>query len=417
MKTKFLMTTAVLALTGAMAACTPNKPASSAKVDIRGTNPNAALEQTGPNTLNNSVIAGADAKGIVTYDGYQTARARRGDTVGSVAERVGLSATQLGAYNGLPASHALRDGDELALPPRPGGYGASGTLVDVTAPASETRVASADPAPVPTAPSPASTIEQQPLGGTEVNEDGSLVPETATEQAAAQAPEAAPADPESAETAGPNEPGWSPDLAAAAIARSNRGINDDGSLGAPPSAGVPVPPEPTKRRELESPGLSQYQTEESGGATPVPPTETAPEANTELALANTPETPAAPQVKMRRPVDGPVAIGFNKGAGPARNDGVDFATPAGAKVVAALDGEVALVSQSLGGLGTIVLMRHPNELLTVYGRIDGVLVNKGDIVRAGQQIGIVSDAAAPAEPRMHFEVRRGSESLDPMQFL
>ena len=26
-------------------------------------------------------------------------------------------------------------------------------------------------------------------------------------------------------------------------------------------------------------------------------------------------------------------------------------------------------------------------------------------------------AAAPAEPRMHFEVRKGSQSLDPMQFL
>ena len=48
---------------------------------------------------------------------------------------------------------------------------------------------------------------------------------------------------------------------------------------------------------------------------------------------------------------------------------------------------------------------------------DGVLVNKGDIVAKGQQIGIVSNATAPAEPRMHFEVRRGSESLDPMQFL
>ena len=120
---------------------------------------------------------------------------------------------------------------------------------------------------------------------------------------------------------------------------------------------------------------------------------------------------------MRRPVQGPIAIGFNKGNGPARNDGVDFAAPAGSKVVAAMDGEVALVSQSLGGLGTIVLMRHRDELLTVYGRIDGVTVKKGDIVSAGQQIGVVSNATAPAEPRMHFEVRRGSESLNPTDFL
>ena len=44
-------------------------------------------------------------------------------------------------------------------------------------------------------------------------------------------------------------------------------------------------------------------------------------------------------------------------------------------------------------------------------------VTKGDAVRRGQQIGVVSDAGAPAEPRMHFEVRKGAESLDPMLFL
>ena len=120
---------------------------------------------------------------------------------------------------------------------------------------------------------------------------------------------------------------------------------------------------------------------------------------------------------MTRPVSGPVAIGFNKGAGPTRNDGVDFAAKAGAPVVAAADGEVALVSQSLSGLGTIVLLRHPDELLTVYGRIADVTVTKGDAVKRGQQIGVVSNAGAPAEPRMHFEVRKGAESLDPMLFL
>ena len=176
-----------------------------------------------------------------------------------------------------------------------------------------------------------------------------------------------------------------------------------------------MPPNPSPKRELESPDLSQYQTEESTGVTSQPdadPTPTEVPDATQVAAA-----PATAEVRMRRPVDGPIAIGFNKGSGPARNDGVDFAAPAGSKVIAAMDGEVALVSQSLGGLGTIVLMRHRDDLLTVYGRIDGVVVKKGDVLSAGQQIGVVSDAASPAEPRMHFEVRRGSESLDPALFL
>ena len=61
--------------------------------------------------------------------------------------------------------------------------------------------------------------------------------------------------------------------------------------------------------------------------------------------------------------------------------------------------------------------RHGGELLTVYGRVDKVTVKKGDYVKSGQKIGVVSDAAAPAEPRMHFEVRRGATVLDPMKFL
>jgi murein DD-endopeptidase MepM/ murein hydrolase activator NlpD len=122
-------------------------------------------------------------------------------------------------------------------------------------------------------------------------------------------------------------------------------------------------------------------------------------------------------IRLQRPVEGPIAIGFGQGAGPAKNDGVDFAAPAGAPVVAADDGEVALVSETLGGLGTIVLVRHKEEMLTVYGRIDKVSVKKGDFVRRGQKLGVVSNAAAPAEPRMHFEVRRGATVLDPMRFL
>ncbi len=83
-------------------------------------------------------------------------------------------------------------------------------------------------------------------------------------------------------------------------------------------------------------------------------------------------------------------------------------------MVAAASGEVALVSQSLGGLGTIVLIRHlGGEYLTVYGRIEKVSVKKGDIVAQGQKIGVVSPST---QPRMHFEVRRGAESLDPEMF-
>jgi murein DD-endopeptidase MepM/ murein hydrolase activator NlpD len=396
-----LRVAALVLAAGAVAACTPSRPANQPPVTIKGTNPNGGA-QTGANTLNNQVIQGADEKGIITYDGYQSAIARDGDTVSTVAERIGLSATQLGAYNGLPATHQLRAGDELVLPPRPGGYGDAGPQASVITPSQP-----------PQRPASASTIQQTELGGTEVASDGSLV-QTAPPQQQAEA--TAPGSTVSQQQAsnGPAET-WSPELAAAAIERST-GIRDDGSLGAPPSSGNPVPPEPAPRRELQSPDLGQYQTEEDPNANAPDPQETAAQ-ETQVAASDASPANTGLNIRMQKPVQGPVAVGYNKGTGPARNDGVDFAAPAGSPVVAAADGEVALISPSLGGLGTIVMMRHPNDLLTVYGRIDGITVSKGDIIQKGQQIGVVSDAAAPAEPRMHFEVRRGSTSLDPMQFL
>lgn len=392
-----------------LSACGPQSRGTPAPVVNKGTSPEETLRKTGPNTLNNEIVAQPDSNGIVTYDGYQSVVARNGDTVAQVADRVGLSASELGAYNGLSANFALEQGQELVLPPRPGGYGPNGPRAAVTAPATTAPVATAA---VPT------TIEQTSL-------DETPAPDAAeTTELAAAAP--------AAEVA--NDSGWSPDLAAAAIDRST-GLQDDGTLAAPPSATAPTPPAPVGREELSSPNLGQYQTEasttanaplprpESGATaagTPAGPVETDPSVSAVAAAAPAADpapAAAAPGLRLVRPVSGPVAIGFNKGAGPARNDGVDFAAKAGSPVVAAADGEVALVSQSLSGLGTIVLVRHPDEYLTVYGRIDGVTVNKGDAVRRGQKIGVVSNAAAPAEPRMHFEVRRGAESLDPMTFL
>ncbi|MEL6478402.1 MAG: peptidoglycan DD-metalloendopeptidase family protein, partial [Pseudomonadota bacterium] len=315
------------------------------------------------------------------------------------------------AYNGLPPNHVLKSGDELVLPPKPGGYTAT-----ATAPA---------PAPVPApAPSPQSpAIESAPLdlgGGTAVAQAPAVTaPETAASGTGAE---------------------WSPELAEAAIQRAT-GLQPDGTLAAPPSANEPVPEAPADPPALESPDLSQYQTPRPVPApeaeVPAPPEQTAPvaapipTATPDVAEAASEAVPAAPEVvpstepapapaqtaRLQRPVDGPVALGFQRGSGSSRNDGIDFATAPGAPVVAADDGEVALVSQSLGGLGTIVLLRHQGDLLTVYGRITDVTLKKGELVRRGQQIGSVATPPSGSEARMHFEVRRGAESLDPRRFI
>ncbi|MEE8455793.1 MAG: LysM peptidoglycan-binding domain-containing M23 family metallopeptidase [Limibaculum sp.] len=393
-------TAAVLAVAGCVSTQSPDRVA----VEIKGSDPAATAPAAPASTV-------PDARGIVAYDGYQAAVARSGDTVASVARRIGLSASELGAYNGLSPTHPLRSGDELVLPPRPGAYSTGESTGDSTgaapdvAPRATTEIAQGVPAAAPAAATDPATnpIKAVPI-----------------EAAPLQTGPAA-TDPVAADPAASAEAAWSPDLAAAAIDRA-AGFDAQGELAAPPSAEEPLPPSPQAPGELASPQLRQYQTPALEPLTPAPPprpieTITTPEEqivedNAAIELAATaPEPPV--EFRLIRPVVGPVVIGFNQGAGRARNDGIDFASPSGAPVVAAAAGEVALVSQSLGGLGTIVLLRHPGDYLTVYGRIERVTVVKGDFVSQGQKIGVVSPAT---QPRMHFEVRHGAESLDPVKF-
>ena len=398
-----LLRSAALGLAAGLAACGGGEPEQRAAVEIRGTDPASSVPSgvAGDPTAPAAPVAAAapaNAGGVIDYGSYQSVVAGEGDSVSDLAARVGLSASELGAYNGLTPSHTLRAGDELVLPPRPCGYGGTAVAAAQQEPDLAAQAVVTDAPPVD------STIETVPLPG------NGAPAGTDTPAEAVAAADAVP------DAAGPDSgEDWSPDLAAAAIDRST-GLNPDGSLGAPPSSAEPLPPEPPARRELQSPGFGQYQTGSVAPTVP-PPTATADVAAAAGIEAPASAAPPASGVRLMRPVEGTVAVGFDKGSGPNRNEGVDFAAPAGTPVVAAADGEVALVSQSLGGLGTIVLLRHPNDLLTVYGRIDGVAVRKGDIVEAGQTIGVVSEATAPAEPRMHFEVRRGAESLDPMEFL
>ncbi|NBB98430.1 MAG: LysM peptidoglycan-binding domain-containing protein, partial [Alphaproteobacteria bacterium] len=57
-----------------------------------------------------------DARGVISYPDYQVAVARNGDTVQSVAERLGSNPAELARHNALTPDTSLRAGEVLALP-------------------------------------------------------------------------------------------------------------------------------------------------------------------------------------------------------------------------------------------------------------------------------------------------------------
>ena len=305
-----------LLLVSAMALAACNNPL--------GSGGGSGVEATAPTVAN----LAPDSRGVITYATYQVAVARDGDTLADVAARVGTTTEALATRNALPPDYRLRAGEVLLLPAdvaRPLETGAGGLA--------------------------GGTVTSQPLGG-----PGS----TATTAAGADNPfqngQTEPLiDPvrhrvEAGETAYSiarlygvsvtalaSWNGLGPDLAVREnqellipiVGDANRistGIDEDTRPGqgtpvpAPPSASAPLPADITAAVEPESPNLGATRTPAGGRLSPP--------------LSG----------KITRPYDG--------------KNGVGFDAPAGTAVKAAAPGEVALVSEALGGLGSIVLVRH-----------------------------------------------------------
>lgn len=101
--------------------------------------------------------------------------------------------------------------------------------------------------------------------------------------------------------------------------------------------------------------------------------------------------------------------------------GIDISNELGTPVKAAIDGTVVDVKKDDPKLGVVVVIDHGADIKTVYGNLASEkLVEKGMNVQKGQVIGSVGKTA-PFEiedpPHLHFEVRRGEDSIDPSQFL
>ena len=312
-----------------------------------------------------------DARGLISYPGYQVAVARRGDTVADVATRLGLGTEELARHNGLSADIALRQGEILALPRRV----ETGSGVDIAT-----------------------------LAGDAINRaDGQITP----------------ADPASSQGPEPIRHQVLRGETAYSIARlynvSVRALADWNGLG----------PELTVREGqyllipviIDSSPAALVTTTLPGQTSGV---ETPPSAAQPLPEDETPEvseTPASPDLSQDRstsarlslPVEGNIIREFEK----KKNEGIDISAAAGTAVHAAAAGTVAAITRDTDQVPILVL-RHEGDLLTVYANIDAIAVEKGDTVSRGQTIAKVR-AGNPAF--VHFEVREGFESVDPLPYL
>lgn len=350
-----------------------------------------------------------DANGVISYPGYQVAVARRGDSVGSVAARVGLNPAELASYNALQPNATLREGEILALPRR---VGSSGGTALAGAPITGGNVASA---PIATG------------GAVSVTSIATTALDRVDSSAATATPAAQPKPNDSALGAmAPTRHQVKRGETAFSIARmynvSARALADWNGLGPdlavregqylmiPTPSGAP----PAKPVEVvTAPGAGSPTPEPPSAAKPLPANDTKTAAEAEESKPASPDLgeqrTAASASQFAMPVAGSIISGFN----PPKNNGIDISAPAGTPVMAAAAGTVAAITQDTSQT-PIIVIRHEGGINTIYAGVASTTVKKGDKVAKGQTIASVRSGSPSF---LHFEIRRGAAVTDPMPFL
>ncbi len=98
--------------------------------------------------------------------------------------------------------------------------------------------------------------------------------------------------------------------------------------------------------------------------------------------------------------------------------GLDIASyRRGVPIVAAANGKVVERMYDAMGFGNYVVIRHSYGYSTKYGHLDKVYIEEGDTVTQGQKLGTMGNTGLSTGQHLHFEVRIGSQVVDPLRFL
>jgi murein DD-endopeptidase MepM/ murein hydrolase activator NlpD len=330
-----------------------------------------------------------DENGVISYATYDVAVAQAGETVATIANRLGQDAVETARLNGIEPDTPLLAG-ELVILPDPGQSADAGTVQITSGPIRS-----------------AGSLDITQIAGAAIDR---------AEQTQPAADSNDPLRYRVAEGESAQDIAQRYKVSVRALADWN-GLGPDmrlrpGQVLLIPSPGKivmprvrPVIDNGPKTTEVAKPGEGTLTPEPPSASTPKPLAIVPAEPN---AAEPAPE-PVAGSGVLTMPVTGSIIRDFEKG----QSDGIDIAAQAGSTVVAAADGTVAAITRDTDGVPILVL-RHADGLLSVYAGIEGITVKRGDQVTRGQKIAVIRDTN-PAF--LHFETRRGFDAIDPMTLL
>ena len=193
----------------------------------------------------------------------------------------------------------------------------------------------------------------------------------------------------------------------------------------PPGAQESIKSEPQARKLPYSPEnlalLQRGETQPKPAVIPAPPL--APVPAPSLAPVPAPAPAPAPagktdddiddadKVEWGWPVRGRILAGFSG----ASNKGLDIAGKHGDPVIAAAPGRV-IYSGEMRGYGKLAVIKHNKTYSSVYAHNKNILVKEGQSVIKGQKIAEIGSTDTDA-PKLHFEIRKLGQPVDPARFL
>jgi murein DD-endopeptidase MepM/ murein hydrolase activator NlpD len=134
------------------------------------------------------------------------------------------------------------------------------------------------------------------------------------------------------------------------------------------------------------------------------------------------DTNALPaQQRWRMPLDNVrVSSFFGARRGRHAHEGIDFSVPSGTLVTATDGGTVVASADQYGGdrkYGNVVVIEHDNGLRSLYAHLNQRDVSVGDVVSAGERIGLSGSTGHSTGPHLHLEAWRDKSRIDPTALL
>ena len=329
-----------------------------------------------------------DSRGIISYSTYEVAVARKGDTIKSIADRLGLKSQNIAAYNGMSSLEKLNDGQLISLPNRTDKR--KFQLKNSTSHRNEVNVTELASTAIETATSKKKVIKKS----TSEQENEPIRHKVSRGETAFTISRLYNVSIRSLADWNGLDSNYTiregqylliplpRDKIVTEVATVKPGKNS--KTPSPPSSAEALPePIPTENLEITS-GKSKSSTRPEN----IEPSNTG---------------------QFSYPVNGKIIRDYVKN----KTDGIDISAPEGTPIVAAEKGIVAAITSDTQEVPIIVL-KHEGNLLTVYAGIGDISVKEKEKVLKSQLIGKIR----PGNPSfLHFEVRRGFESIDPMEFL